>query len=511
MVSTRARPTGNQRATLVRRKSSLNRRRPRSPGYLPRPEVPVYANMPIEHGAQRGKRASPEIEGNAQLKEQNRSNQQPWSLAPKAPPPPPPPPLPPPGTFGMRSKVPGDLKNTDDKGNNKIVRSSTPDVTSSPNVRGRYKGQGRSTRATPSPVDVRQWLKWRVSINEQLAAYVLRPDRGNGKSSHPPPIDSFPGSMTDSTLQGIMSQATGHDTPRTALDRFSYLIYGVPRVRLPTSANPPQSRAASATPRHRRRSLRKKTQSSRSNPRASLNWGAKQRSVMRHVTGAQPEGMGHPEKRESSTEDTAHQDSMEFSDDGTGSHLTHSPTRSRPNRKSRGQRHDHNHTRQQPLYALPHEKSKWGQPTESGTTGAEYAVSYAVPGPPGVANWRSSQENEPHHHPHDSRSKFESPRANRKKSHAHISTKPHHHYQNTVLAPPRMFQRSSTRDASGDENSALAYPGRDLNGQRKAPIPGGVPTILCGLHNLRKESKHRPEAGSRVSENAGPTWGTMDS
>ncbi|ELT99153.1 hypothetical protein CAPTEDRAFT_215488 [Capitella teleta] len=105
--------------------------------------------------------------------------------------------------------------------------------------RPKKKNFGMSTKRKPkrSAGDVKEWLAWRVMVNEQLTSFVLRNRELEGGACGLP-AGGFPRTLKEDKMNVIFHHALTRERPQTALDNLSYMIYGIPRVKIETKRKP---------------------------------------------------------------------------------------------------------------------------------------------------------------------------------------------------------------------------------------------------------------------------------
>ena len=238
----------------------MGRRPPRSPGYLPHApssadvRAPGYGgNMHNIHGyhtnvpestsdiatdhrvcapnyTKMGQRMP--IGEQSEVVDDNEENVKPVRRQPSqhktfTPPPPPPPLLAMPTS--STTYRPGMPVNTKESSvDSRCSKSSTNYQKNHSEYTSIYAEGTRSPPRRRNSGDIRQWLSWRMKINDQLSSFVMRLSEDG---DYQLPVRELPGNMTDDTLACILSHADQNDNPSTSLDRFSYMIYGVPRVK----------------------------------------------------------------------------------------------------------------------------------------------------------------------------------------------------------------------------------------------------------------------------------------
>ena len=146
--------------------------------------------------------------------------------------PPPPPPLPPLGGFS-RPRPDRHTPGVRRKGSSSSGGGMSGATRDRHRATARLENLGRAGRQR-TPADMREWLNWRVKVNEQLTSYVLKGKEDAGNLQ----INAFPGNIKDECLNAIFYHAHRQESPETSLDNLSYITYGLPRVRLTHGQQP---------------------------------------------------------------------------------------------------------------------------------------------------------------------------------------------------------------------------------------------------------------------------------
>ena len=76
---------------------------------------------------------------------------------------------------------------------------------------------------------LKDWLRWRLSLNEHLASHVLSENRRDVKAL---PVRSILETMDRESLKAIFELAYKRDNHVSSLSQIAYVVYGIPRVHI---------------------------------------------------------------------------------------------------------------------------------------------------------------------------------------------------------------------------------------------------------------------------------------